>query len=287
MKGYLAALAAFSIWAVNCTVLLRHIPLPGPVVTHGGFAMSAICLGAYLVLSGRSKETWAALVAHRWRLIAVSVMFAGCSVTYQWAIKTTTVANAALTHYFTPILTVAIFEPVFLKTKATKFGVLALVLGFGGLLVLLLPQLSLDGPIFGLVMGTASALFFAVFNILVPPMKDMMKREVLLFWSLALSTIMLVPLTAGMRPMDLLGPALPRAIVFGLINYLLTNLLYYYALVRISPGRLTTLGYIEPAIAIAAGAAFLGEPVTSYALAGGALILISGLLTVFGDRKTE
>ena len=42
MRGYLAALAAFAVWGIASSVLLRHIPLPGPVVTCLGGAFGAL-----------------------------------------------------------------------------------------------------------------------------------------------------------------------------------------------------------------------------------------------------
>jgi drug/metabolite transporter (DMT)-like permease len=40
--------------------------------------------------------------------------------------------------------------------------------------------------------------------------------------------------------------------------------------------------YLEPVVAIGAAALFLGEPLSQHALWGGALILASGALVMFG-----
>ena len=224
---------------------------------------------------------------HPWRLAGLAAAFAGCSLTYQWSVKSTTVANAVLTHSFQPILTCLLFLPLMGAARPTRKGYGALALGMGGLAVLLWPQLSWNGmsfmSVWGLALGTASAAFFAWYNVQLPFFEKLAKPDILQTSVTLVATVILLPALAFAGPVEFDVRGASATIAFCVLNFAVANILYFRAVRRIPIGHLATLAYVEPVVSIVAASIFLGEPMTAGVLAGGALILASGALVIF-DR---
>jgi drug/metabolite transporter (DMT)-like permease len=282
LSGHLAALMACVVWGLSCSVFIRSIHLPGPIITQGGMLIGAIATGLYVWFK-RRDELSLAWREHKRKLLLIAVATVGCSVTLQWASKTTTIANATLTHAFQPMLTCLIFAPLFLKQKLDRSAVRAAVIGLAGLVILLWPELNWDGPKFGIVMGLISAVFFAWANAQTTKFNGTLSRETVLFVWLALGSIMLLPFTlirglpAHVEP----GTGL-KLLVFGLVNYVLGYGLFYLALSKEKISRVAIYTYLEQVVGIGAAALFLNEPLTSNALLGGVLIICSGALVMYG-----
>jgi len=283
--GYMAGIAAFLVWGIGSSVLLRMVPLPGPVVTCAGCLIGGVIMLAWLG-PRRWNEALALARTHPLRLLALSANFACCSLTFQWAIKTTTVANAILTHSLQALVTCLVLLPLLGERRPDRRGLAALLLGLLGLGIVFWPQLAPGHGWFGIVMGALSAVFFAGFNVLLPWFKDKADRDVVQCCNLLLSAAMVSPAVLLMD-WSVPGPAGTAALLgTGLFTFVVANKLYYFAIQNAPLGRIATLAYIEPVIAIGAAAAFLGEPVTAYAVAGGMLVLTSGALVVWEPSKT-
>jgi drug/metabolite transporter (DMT)-like permease len=69
-------------------------------------------------------------------------------------------------------------------------------------------------------------------------------------------------------------------VVTGLLHSTVAPLLYYSALRKVIAQHAAILGYMEPLAAIPLAALFLSEIPPFSALAGGALVLLSGYLIV-------
>lgn len=287
--GYLMAALAFVIWGFTSTVVLRHVPLAGPAASLAGGVIGTLTMLA-VIGPGRWREVAAIARDHTWRLIGLGVGFAGCSFTYHWSIKTTSVANAALTHSLQPLLTCLLFVPLWGGTRPTGKGYAALALGLAGLAVLLWPQLSITGPLhanlFGLALGTASAVFYSWNIVQLPYFTGKVHTDALQVAILGTSTAFMLPALAmaEVPAWDLHGIA--ATLTFGVLNFALANVLFLRAMRRVSVGHIGTLAYLEPVVGIVAAAAFLAEPMTATTLVGGALILVSGALVVT-DREPK
>lgn len=286
MNGYLTAVLAFVIWGFTSTVILRAVPLTGPAASDAGFLVgSAIMLA--VIGPRRWHEVWTLARRHPWRLLGLAAAFAGCSFTYQWSVKSTTVANAVLTHSLQPILTCLMFIPLWGGSPPTRKGYAALALGMTGLGILLWPQLSLDGSlgghVLGIGLGAISGAFFSWYNVQLPFFKDRVKHDALQTAITLAAAVMLLPvwLFAEVAPFDARGAV--ATIAFCVLNFAVANMLYFRAAGKIPIGHIATLAYIEPVVGIFGAAMLLGEPAGAGTLVGGTLILASGALVVF-DR---
>lgn len=278
--GYLAGIAAYLVWGIASSVLLRLVPLPGPVATNAG------CLiGAAVMLTWIGPRRWKEIVrAYRMyplRILGLTMAFACCSITFQWAIKTTTVANAVLTHALQALITCLVFLPLAGQRRPDARGLAALFVGLLGLGIVFWPQLALDDGWFGVAMGIASAVFFAWFNVQFPWFKDKVDRDVLQCCNLLAAAVMVLPVSLAME-WSVPGPKGLLALVsMAGLTFVMANRLYFYAIQHAPVGHVATLSYIEPVIAIGAAAAVLGEPITVFAVIGGILVLASGALVVW------
>jgi drug/metabolite transporter (DMT)-like permease len=289
MFGLASAVAAFVIWALSATVLLRGIPLPAPIITWFGFLVGAVSLFA-LIFRRRAAELRLAKERYLPKLILLGIAFAGISLCYQSAVKATTIANAILTHSTQAVLTCAVFVPLFLRKRVPKMGLVALFLGLAGLVALLAPQLSWRGSSWGntcgIALGLLSAVFYAWFNVQVPSYEGRLPQEVVLAYLLAIASVVLFPfaLLSWEPTLAFHGSTIAKLVLFGLLNNTLANALYYYALRKAPMDRVTALSYLEPAVAIVFAAMFLNEPVGPSALLDGGMILASSGIAVFRGK---
>jgi drug/metabolite transporter (DMT)-like permease len=98
-------------------------------------------------------------------------------------------------------------------------------------------------------------------------------------------------------PVVLLGGALPSAwpsapvvasvVVLAVVCTAAAFLLLFALVGELGPVRATTVVYLNPVVAVAAGALFLGEAVTAWTLAGTALVLAGSFLTGSRSRRTR
>jgi drug/metabolite transporter (DMT)-like permease len=284
MRGYMAALAAFAIWGIASSVLLRHIPLPGPVVTCLGGAFGA--LFTFLIVWRRhGKRVFTIFRSRAPAFIKFAAAAAASGMCFHWSVKLTTVANAVLTHALQPLLTCLIFLPIFNREKVDRRGFASLVVGIVGLAILLWPQLSWDVSWLGIGLGIASAAAFSWFIIQMPGFDDV-PPEIVVFWEFCIGSLLLAPFAAWQWEGALSAPVVGWLALFGLMIGTTANLLYFYASRNAPLGHVATLAYFEPVVCIAAAALFLGEPLTSSAATGGALVLGSGLIVMTGKKKT-
>jgi len=282
--GYLMTVVAFIIWGFTSTVILRAVPLTGPAASSAGCLIGAVAMLAVLGPK-RWPEVLDVIRRHPWRLMGLGAAFAGCSFTYQWSVKSTSVANAVLTHSFQPILTCLVFIPLWGGPRTTAKGYAALALGIAGLALLLWPQLSWQGPFLGVALGAASAVFFSWYLVQAPFFKKHEPQSLQVAVLLAAAAFLL-PAWAFNGPVVIDGRGVAATLAFGLLNFALANVLYFRAMRRIPMGHVATLAYVEPVVGIIAAAMFLGEPMTAGVIGGGLLILASGALVIF-DRPPK
>lgn len=285
MKGYLAAAAAFSVWGIASSLLVRIIPLPGPYISGVGCLVGALLLLAILGPS-RLREARAAYRSERRRIWLMASAFAGCSLTFHLAVKTTLVANAVLTHTTYPLMTCLVFLPLMRGKRPGAIGLAALALGAAGIVTLFWPQLSWRSSWLGEILGLASAAFFAWYNALMDGWKSELPREAALAPMLIVAAAFMFPFSAAAYPHVPSPTAAVGLLAFGAACFTVPNILYFYAARRIPVSHIVTLGYLEPVVAISGAALALGEGVSGFAVVGGALVLASGAIIVFSGKKS-
>jgi drug/metabolite transporter (DMT)-like permease len=206
------------------------------------------------------------------------------TLSFFYAYKNTTIANAVLTHYTAPIL-VACLAPLFLKERLTRTVLTAIVMASCGLWILLdvspIRFWSLmfagDRNTIGILAGLLSALAYATVLIACRALSQSLHPLVMTFLLCLITALILLPFV-GM-PKDF-HSLLWASAVMGILHYAIAPILYFKGLQTVTANRAAILGYLEPCSAILLGMVFLGEAITYLSAVGGMLILFSGYLTV-------
>lgn len=123
-------------------------------------------------------------------LIGVSAMFC-----YFWAI-----AHLPLTEAFLVKLSAPLFMPLFalwwLREPSGRYSLLALAVGFAGVAVILLPQMSEDGaqwPLHALLIGLLGAMLAALAKVAIRSMSASESSQRIVFYFAVISTVVTLP----------------------------------------------------------------------------------------------
>ena len=193
-------------------------------------------------------------------------------VSLSWAEKRIDSGLAAVIQAAAPLFT-AFLALLFVRSERVAGSrLVGLVVGFGGVALLVGAQPSADltaalAVVFSALCYATAALYAARRLGDVPPLVSSVG-------ALAAATIALLPLALTHLP-----PHFPSWKVTGAVLALAVGgtgvayLLYYALLAGAGASRSILVTYLVPALALAYGAVFLGEPLTAAALGGLALVL--------------
>lgn len=199
--------------------------------------------------------------------------------TFYYAYKNTTIANAVLTHYTAPVI-VAFLAPAFLKEVLSRRIVTAIIIATAGLLVML-NGFSFDGSqATGIASGLFSGIAYAVIVIMARISARTMEPVFLAFCTNCLIALLLLPFVSVFP-----AEAVWSFLVVGIVHSTIAPVLYYRGLRTVPANRAAVLGYLEPVSAIIFGIIFLEESVGINTVLGGFLIILSGYLTLTGERS--
>ncbi len=187
---------------------------------------------------------------------------------------------ASILNSTTPLFSM-ILATVFLRSERLTLARLAgLVVGFGGVVLMFLPEIfsgSAQRPnLAGQAAMLVAALSYAGGGILVRLKGGGLPSNVQAFLQLASASLIVWAAALGFEH-PLVLPALPLTwlalLWLGLLGSCLAYILYFSLIHSIGPVRASTVTYVLPLIGVLLGAVFLGEQLTWTAVAGGGLIL--------------
>ncbi len=254
-----------------------------------------IMAGSRFVLGALVLIGWAALLRQPLRInrregfllfVSAVLLFNGGNGLVTWAEQRAHSGYAALVVGTTPIWA-ALVEALWDRRRPSFALIFSLLTGFAGLALLTLPVIraGIRADLLATVALLAAPLSWALGSIIqqrnpvkLPPMVSSGYQQlfsIVGFSALALSTgeTMPHPTTAAWLGWGYL-------VVFGSIIAFTS---YVKALHALPIPIVMTYAYVNPVIAVLAGALFIGEPVTQWTVGGMALILL-GVAGVFRDR---
>ncbi len=276
--GYIEIIIAVSIWAIASGIIVRWIDQGAEIIYGVGAIAGFIFVYIWLVLKKQTKKISESYPY--WKSLVLVGLFIGLNNgLFYIAIKSTTVTNAILAHYFEPIFLVLIFAPIVLKQKIKKEHIVSSMLGFAGLFIVFGSQLNSAALNFGVLLGLMSAVFFAwhiaiesklAMTTKIDPLVEVLYKNgvpALMFAPFVISKF-----TAGGMGFDDLG----KLIFFGILVLGISFVLLYRGLSKISSQNASVLFYGEPVGAIILAWMVWGESLSASIIIGGALILIAG-----------
>lgn len=202
------------------------------------------------------------------------------NVTYFYAYKFTTIANATFIHYLAPPL-VVLLAPLILKEKSSKKVVYSVIVALIGLFILIRPtELSLDNTnSVGMLFAFISALAYGVAVLLIKFCSRRYTSEEMIFSQMFFSVIILLPFILYTRPL-IQQADIMLLLILGLVHQGIIAFLFYKALQNLPAQNFSIITYLEPVGAVILAIIFLSEIPTIFTIVGGALILLSCFITI-------
>jgi drug/metabolite transporter (DMT)-like permease len=269
------------VWGTSFLWIKIAVGEVGPLVLVG-FRVLIGALGLLgVVWAGKELGNWQKLrpllgVFALVGLINIGVPFALIS----WSEQYIPSGIASILNSTTPLFSM-LLATVFLRSERLTPGrLLGLLVGFGGVVVMFLPELA-SGAAQGSNLAGQAAMLVATLSyagggILVRLKGGGLPTNVQAFLQLASASLIVWAAALGLEH-PLVLPALPLTwlalLWLGLLGSCLAYILYFSLIHSIGPVRASTVTYVLPLIGVLLGAAFLGEQLTWPALAGGGLIL--------------
>ncbi|MCH7765044.1 MAG: EamA family transporter [Acidobacteria bacterium] len=268
--------------------VVREMP---PLTTAGvRFAVAAVLLAAFARWQGRSLSWSQFRRQERRLLLLLSVIMIG--LPYGLVFYAEQHISSALTAilFSSHAVFVLLFDSLRSRRNLFRGGRLAgLLLAAGGITLIFLPRLSgsaaeLSGvaAVLGLALSSGLAAVLAKYGAqdIDPVVGVTWQMAGGALWLLAVGSVLERPGWESYSPQA--WGALLYLIVFGSC---VTFVLYYTLLKRMAPVQLSTLTFIEPMIAVAAGWLVLGERLGGYSLLG-AVIVLAGVVLVHREEST-
>jgi drug/metabolite transporter (DMT)-like permease len=247
--------------------------IPGPASAFYRLLIPAIVLLPTFLVPGRRQK----LSMRSYAIIAIGGFFFALDLAfYNTSILQTSAANATLLGNNTPIVVGLLTWLIFRRRPALSFWV-GLALAVAGSLVIMAADLAKHAK-FGLgdAMALAAAACFAVYLLATEQIRAHTSTLEFLRLAILSSTIFMFLFTVILRvPLAILDRhTLLALLALGLVSQLGGYLALTYALGHL-PATVTSVSLLSqgPLTALLA-AVFLGEPLSRYQIAGGALVLV-------------
>lgn len=268
------------IWGTAYLFMRSSVPAFGPAP----MIFLRMSIGAALVLLPL------ALIRHGpgpllrdWRLLAwfgvafTAVPFLGLG----YAAKSISAGLLAVLQSAAPLFA-AIVAHFWLREHMSGSRVVGLLIGFAGVGVLVWDKVSLtsDAGIAIIVSLAATAVWGYSSNYARVRLKHV-EPVVLAAGSLAATGLALAPLAIGTWPEQMPGPRAWAEVMFlGIASSGLGFVMYFRLLRTIGAVRTTSVTFLNPIVAMASAAIYLGEPVTLQMVVGCAIILLGTALVL-------
>lgn len=287
LRVILAFLSIYILWGTTflaIRVAVREVP---PLFAAGTrmFLAGSILFG-FMWVRGAARPT-----ALQWRNLALmgSLMFVLDYGLLFWAEKYVPSGIAAVLSATVPLMTIS-FEMLAFRLQPFRWSLVgAVLLGFCGVGVLLLPDPHQSLPILpcvAILVGTAGWCLGTVLSkkLVLPESRPvtsggsmMIGGAVLLLLSGAFGELHPWPHVSRSAAL-----ALTYLILFGSV---LAFTAYVWLLGRMPASKVASYAYVNPVVAVALGYFAAGEPITTHVVMGAALVLVSVYLILRKDRR--
>jgi drug/metabolite transporter (DMT)-like permease len=281
------------IWGTSFLWIKIAVGEVSPLVLVGFRTLfGALSLLVIIRFSGASKLVLKDL--RPWLGIFVIVAFLNVALPFvliSWSEQFITSGMASILNSTVPLFTIML-APLFLRDDQWSLPKLAgLGLGFIGILVIFLPELSggVDQNLIGMGVILLATLSYAAGSIYTRRQVHDLAPQLQAFLQLAISTAMVWAVALALEsPVTL--PQLPLTWIallwLGILGSGVAYILFFGLLHSIGPTRTTTVTYIPPLVGTILGMLFLGEQITWQAIIGG-LLVIFGIVMVNMKRMPK
>jgi len=283
-RAYLVLVAANLIYSTAPAVARLALEEVGPAT----LAFTALVIGSTILVPlaiARRREVTPVSAADRWTILWMGLV--GFAVAYSlsnWGIRLSTASNAALLITLEPACLILLSPMLLGERLTTREGVGALLTLFGAVVVVVngIPGLTAAwAPRWqGDLLLVAAALAYASYTLLGRRVLSRHPALPVTAWSVLCGAAGMTPLAvaewAGGRGSAWTPAAMTGAVYLGAVVTALGFTAWNYALERVEAPRAAIFLNLQPLAGTLLGVWWLGEPLTSFTIAGG-LFIVFGL----------
>lgn len=283
----LAFLAIYILWGTTFLAIRVAVHEVPPLFAAGTrmFLAGAILFG-WTMLRGAAWPT-----RGQWQSLALmgGLMFVLDYGLLFWAEKYVPSGIAAVLSATVPLMTIT-FEMLVFRMQPFRWNLIgAVVLGFCGVGVLLLPDTHQSLPILpclAILLGTAG---WCLGTVLSRRLELPQSKAVTSGAAMMIGGAVLLALSGGfgeLRPWPHVSRSAAVALAYLITcGSLLAFTAYVWLLGRMPASKVASYAYVNPVVAVALGYFAAGEAITAHSIAGAALVLLSVFLILRKDRK--
>ncbi|WP_459201727.1 DMT family transporter [Methanococcus sp. CF] len=246
--------------------------------------LSLIGLIFLLVIFIGKKQTvsWRNVKENAFPLIIASIALSGNWIFLFQAYKETTIANAALSYYFAPVL-VTMFSPLVLKEKLSFKKVICIFVALLGLFFILQNSTLETGGnhLLGIGFGLIAASFYASLtfaNKFIQGLDGMTNTIMQLGLSVVILSLFIL-FTDGFDFSTLWGKAVILMLTLGILHGGIGFYLFFTGMNGLKTQSIAVLSYVDPFTSLLISALLMGENMTLMQLTGAFLLLGSILVS--------
>lgn len=292
LRGELKIVSAMAIFG-SIGVFVKNIELPSMEIA---FLRSAIAGAALIFLSLLSKRKGSAenekhsIFENKKNFLLLAA--SGGALGINWffvfqAYKYTTLSNANLIYYFSPVF-VILFSPFLFNEKLTKIKVICVLVAVSGLALILFNQPQNTGTNYNHLLGSAYALLggslYAVIIFLNKKIEGIDGNERTMV-QICAAALVLLPFILYRNAIHITGiQMLIFILILALVHTAFGLSLYFSAMEKVKAQNIALLSYIDPISAVIWGVLIFGDKMNVFQIVGGLFILIS---TYYGSVEKE
>jgi drug/metabolite transporter (DMT)-like permease len=288
-RGLALVAACYVIWG-SIGALVYWATAPESLLLVLRFGIASLVLTALLARRKTFAEYRRPGMAKR--ILLMGVLDSGALICFFVALREAGVA-AGMFLFFTGPVFVAVLAPRLTRQPTDRVVWPALCLAMAGLGAILMPGITggaLHFSLLGAAFGVAGAVIWAFFMMVMKSLTRTTSSGALVLAECWLDCLFMVPLavwqTVGsgysLTANDWISGAL-----LGVVNTALVYWLFLVGMRQIRVQHASILGYLEPVTAPLWALLLLGEVPSVWTLAGGALIVVAGVLVVWFGRPEE
>ncbi len=287
LRGYLEVGGA-SVVNGSIGTMVSYATMPASMLLVVRMAFATLAVGAVVLPRGLLGELRRPGVPVR--VFGISVALAANLLLYFLAIRATGVSVAIFLSYLAPVY-LAVVAPLVFGERTEGAVFVALAVGLVGMALILVPGLAgARLSALGLFYAWGAGVMYAVYLLFA---KSLRRRHVpstaVVFAQSAFTALVVLPL--GLY--EIVGRYTPTAsdlamgLLLGVVTTAFSFSLFMHGLRYIKVQHAPIMGYLEPVSAPLYALVFLGERPSPWTLAGGALIVVAGLLVVAFGGETQ
>lgn len=255
-------------------VLGRYIELPPPVSIWIRSIIGAIALYVFLKIGKFNINIgWG---SNFWIIFATSLLMGLHWITYFYSLQLSNVAIGMLSLFTYPIIT-TLLEPIILKVKFDYSNLILAIVALVGV-TFLVPELNLENDYtLGILLGTLSALFYSLRNILLKKKISDHSGITMMFYQVLFLVVLLIPLLFFVE-FDVQHGILDNwwaLLILGLFTTALGHTLFVLSFKNFSISTVSVISALTPLLGTLLGFIFLNEVPSDRTFIGGAIIFFT------------